>query len=432
MKKEKGIDDIFRPSLQDPVNEPEFAERDWNALEDMLDKNRRGGRVIWLPYLSAVAAVLLIAFCWWMFKPAATNTQNAPQVVKAKPTTKQPKVGDTAVSRPVVAKQQPQPGSDDAILKPTTETKDNTIIVRPKTAAPQIYTAGISNRNRQPVNNGSRVPGNTSKGAIEPTDAADFSAIGSGNAIVASMPSLDIVKETDYHIPVVASSDMISPSALRPMAVAKTDLKKTSSSSFRPQFALTVLGSPEVNGVGSFQSASKGTNLGIMFTVGVKKFTLSTGANYSLKPYSLPYSQYPSTNTYKNTPETVTADCRMLDIPINIGYQVFNKSSNKITLGTGLSSYIMMHESYTYDYAASAKKVYGPSYYAVEGKGKYLFSIMNVHATYERQVSSKFGLSLQPYFKIPLSEIGYSRVRVQTFGVALGINWNINSITKPK
>jgi hypothetical protein len=61
-----------------------------------------------------------------------------------------------------------------------------------------------------------------------------------------------------------------------------------------------------------------------------------------------------------------------------------------------------------------------------------MFSIMNLQATYERKINSNVGLSLQPYLKIPLSDIGYSKVKVQTFGVAVGLNWNINSLTKPK
>jgi hypothetical protein len=39
MKKEKGIDDIFKHSLQDPV-ETEFRESDWDAFEHMLDRQK--------------------------------------------------------------------------------------------------------------------------------------------------------------------------------------------------------------------------------------------------------------------------------------------------------------------------------------------------------------------------------------------------------
>ena len=59
MKKEKSIDDIFKHSLQDPVNEPAFRESDWDNFENMLDQGKRRGKVFWLPVLGSVAAVLL-------------------------------------------------------------------------------------------------------------------------------------------------------------------------------------------------------------------------------------------------------------------------------------------------------------------------------------------------------------------------------------
>ena len=89
----------------------------------------------------------------------------------------------------------------------------------------------------------------------------------------------------------------------------------------------------------------------------------------------------------------------------------------------------MMHESYEYNYADAANA--GPEYFNVKNPDKYLFSILNLQATYQRQINSKVGISIQPYMKLPLSTIGASQVRLQTAGMAVGLNWNINSRTKP-
>jgi hypothetical protein len=119
----------------------------------------------------------------------------------------------------------------------------------------------------------------------------------------------------------------------------------------------------------------------------------------------------------------------MLDIPLNINYQLFNKNQNKISIGTGLSSYIMLKESYSYEYT----NLYGSGSRNVniESPGKYLFGIMNLQATYTRQVNAKVGVSVQPYLKLPLGEVGASAVKLQSAGVAVGLSWNINSLTKP-
>ncbi len=434
MKKEKGIDDIFKHDLQNPANEPAFAEHDWDALENMLDKKAAGGTVYWLPYLSAAAAVVLIAFCWWMFKPTATEVQNAPQVVKTG--VKQPGhfIDTVRATEPQIAvKQLGANSKGDEVLKPVTGNKQEAGL--PQNSVQKPFVAGSKNKFKgsvygdvaNPVNRDQQKANNDKLVAAPGLDKTI-----SDDVLAVAMPKFNGLDNSDFGTPVIASiNNLQRPVVIRPLDAATLAVKKTSTSAFKPQFSLAVIASPEINGIGSFQGNSRGTNVGLTFTVGVKKFTFSTGATYSLKPYSLPFNQYPSTYTFKTQPETVTADCRILDIPINIGYQVYNKSRNKITLGTGVSSYIMMHESYTYDYG-NASKVYGPSYYAVKGRGKYPFSVMNVQATYERQLNSKFGLSLQPYYKIPLSDIGYSQVKVQTFGVAVGLNWNINQLTKPK
>jgi hypothetical protein len=117
----------------------------------------------------------------------------------------------------------------------------------------------------------------------------------------------------------------------------------------------------------------------------------------------------------------------MIDIPLNVDYQVFNKQHNKISVGTGLSSYIMLSENYTFNYNPYAS---GPAGFSVPHSDKYFFSILNLSATYQRQLNSKVGVSLQPYYKVPLEKIGYSQVRLQTTGVAFGVIWNLNTPSK--
>jgi cytoskeletal protein RodZ len=433
MKKEKGIDDIFKHSLKDPV-ETEFRESDWDAFESMLDKDKPAGKVFWLPWISAAAAVILVFLGVWMFKPQATNTQQTQQMTGNKPA----KTGGepTTVTQPV---QQPQVAAttdpakvNDVISKPANTVKDEQTTTQQNKVA-QHYTANNVTTVKRDKGGSSISSGVKHGGKNDMIARVNADTIRPYNNTTLAAVSLMLgITPVDYTGgEVLAANDVSTQPAIRPLDASKVEVKKTSTSSFHPLFAITALASSEINGVGSFNSASKGTNIGLMFTAGVKKLSISTGVNYSVKPYTLPFSAYTTTYKFKSQPEYVTADCRVLDIPINIGYQVYNKAKNKITLGTGISSYIMMHESYTYDYGDQAK-VYGPSYYAVAGKGKYLWSIMNLQATYERKINSNVGLSLQPYLKLPLSSIGYSQVRVQTFGVAVGLNWNINSLTKPK
>lgn len=424
MKKEKGIDDIFKNALRDPVNEPAFRESDWDNFDNMLDKEKRGGRVFWLPILSSAAAILLVFFGWWMFKPKGENTaQNAQQVAAHKVNTKD---SATAVKQQqIAANGKPEANTSTTNVKPANTTAIEKTTTQQTNVQPQ-YAAGVNHANKK-ITLGHEVllntaPVNNNQAAVDTARPYLAMIPATINSVI-----IDQAPATGTGTPTGQPRTGINAVAV---ATPKPAIKTQVSGGWHPQYALSVLAAPEVNGVGSFNSTSSGTNIGLLFTVGINKFSASTGATYSTKPYSMPFSSYHTAYQFKTDPQSVSADCRVLDIPINVGYQLYNKSRNKFTVGTGISSYVMLHESYAYDYGDAAYP--GPASYAVKGKGKYFFSIMNLQASYERKVAPNVGLSLTPYLKLPLSDIGYSQVRIQTFGVAVGLNWNINSLTKPK
>ena len=199
---------------------------------------------------------------------------------------------------------------------------------------------------------------------------------------------------------------------------------------YRPQLTLSVIAAPDINGVGSFQQSKVGTNEGLLFSVGLsRKFTVSTGAIYSVKPYITGFENYHTPYQFPTNPVDVTADCRMLDIPVNLGYTIYNRHQNSVAIGTGLSSYLMLHESYKFNYANTY--ITGPSQFTVPNSDGYYFSIVNLNATFQHQVNSKVGFTVQPYVKLPLSSVGYSQVKLQTTGVALGLTWNLTSSSRP-
>ncbi|MHB8209529.1 hypothetical protein [Mucilaginibacter sp.] len=192
------------------------------------------------------------------------------------------------------------------------------------------------------------------------------------------------------------------------------------------RFVGGVIGAQDINGAGSFKQGKVGSKAGLVFAAGVsQKFTISTGAVYSSTPYTAGYDSFTLPYQSKVSPVSLSANCHMLDIPINVGYQVYNKGKNIISLGTGLSSYIMLQQDYSFVYSSASGVP--PRDYAVPNSSSYLFKILNLNATYERQISSRAGITIQPYLKLPLADIGYSQVKLQTTGVAVGLSWNLDS-----
>ncbi|MGZ3820541.1 MAG: hypothetical protein ACXVB6_08120, partial [Mucilaginibacter sp.] len=258
----------------------------------------------------------------------------------------------------------------------------------------------------------------------DPSAAGDHKDIGTADAAGRKdLGTADAIGKKD------GGNDVLAVSTVAPI---KTKIKGPQKLGNRPQFALGIIASSDLNGVNSsFQQTKVGGNFGATFGVTFgQKWTVSTGAMYAIKPYLTNFNNYHTAYKFPTQPSSVNANCRMLDIPLNINYQVYKVHANKITLGSGLSSYFMLREDYKFNY--SNTYVTGPSNYTVINKNKNILSVLNLDATYEHQISSKVGVTIQPYLKVPLSDVGASQVRLQTTGVAVGLNWNLNSSAKPK
>jgi hypothetical protein len=424
--KDKELDDFFRKGLEDPVDHAQYEEKDWDALEQMLDKDKkRRGIVYWLPILGTVAALLLLFLGWWAFQ-----SNNIPRSGKSPH-------AQTLVKNGVNHKGS-NTGTNDVTTRRNTDSKtaDNQTTDNHKT----IYNKQTTPRASDYANahNNGKISTNGKVYFTVPSNDSGHGIIGSGKKEVLSVPFPETLVAVSGG-PIVELSSIIA----RP--VHSFDLEKTGYNPednsknnkniikqpkvFRPQYALSVLAAPDINGVGSFQQSKVGTNVGLLFSAGLlRKLTISTGVLYSAKPYTMAFQNYHTPYQFQENPVNVTANCRMLDIPLNIDYQLFNKHQNKISIGTGLSSYIMLNESYKFNYADSY--VTGPSNYNVPNSGKYFFGVLNLNATYQRQLNSKVGISFQPYLKLPLTNLGYGQVRLQTTGIAVGLTWNLNSLSK--
>jgi hypothetical protein len=85
MKNEQDkIDNIFKKQLGDPARQFSYNGEDWDALEQMLDKDKKPRRIMWLPIISSIAAMLLLVIGWWFFKPAIVIDKPVKQQVAVK------------------------------------------------------------------------------------------------------------------------------------------------------------------------------------------------------------------------------------------------------------------------------------------------------------------------------------------------------------
>ena len=109
----------------------------------------------------------------------------------------------------------------------------------------------------------------------------------------------------------------------------------------------------------------------------------------------------------------------MWEIPVNVRYN-FNKGP-KVTwfATTGLSTYLMSHENYTYQYEYNW--LTENSNWNIHKPSQYWFSIVNLSAGFEKRVGKIGSLRLEPYMRIPLSGIGTGSLPILSGGVNIGL-----------
>ncbi|HKI47293.1 MAG TPA: hypothetical protein VKA08_18325, partial [Balneolales bacterium] len=113
------------------------------------------------------------------------------------------------------------------------------------------------------------------------------------------------------------------------------------------------------------------------------------------------------------------------DIPVDVNYTLWGKKGNRIGIGAGLSSYLMLRENYYFHYATSSGQ--NPKEISIVNQNRHWFSVLNLQLSYERQLSSDLSVGFEPYVKLPLSNIGYEKVKLQSAGLAVVINWRVLS-----
>jgi len=474
---DKKLDDLFREKLENPDHQAGYREEDWDTLEDMLDKQKKSkGMIYLLPILSGAAAVLLLLGGWWLFQHNTTRVQKNSSVAAIHPETIKTNADTIAQSEQAARVSQAIPAEAINVVK-TNKRKTGIDNIQ---KSPSILTLTASSAgkakdsvkrsllvNNKPavikppviinsipgVNNWIKIQQPDNMVSITKPENTQLAGTTSNNKIKISFPVVPAIVMPPASNLVIASSHApekpglantniiqqpLSPTEKSSLAmnqllantsVADNKINNRLKASLKSRFVVSVLGAQDINGAGSFQQSKVGTKAGILFSVGAsRKLTVSTGALYSNTPYEAGYDQYHFPYQFKNPPSSVTANCQMLDIPLNIAYQVYHKNRDMFSVGTGLSSYLMLQEQYAFNYSGGGAS--GPAKYSVPNPDNYLFKILNLSASYEHQINSKAGITVQPYLKLPLADIGYSQVKLQTTGVAIGLTYKLSS-SKP-
>ena len=220
--------------------------------------------------------------------------------------------------------------------------------------------------------------------------------------------------------PVVAAS----PDTAQPMPMVKP-------MPFR-RLVIGAVFSPDLSTIGLRNFDRPGTNLGLSVQYQVTpRFSIQTGVLYSQKNYRALASQYvlPTSLKWGVWPSSISGDCRMIDLPINVRYDVFLKkhptglfSQARWFVSGGVTAYWIEREAYQYNYANPNDP--NIKYRNWEtSTGRQGISNLNVSLGYERQLNRRFSVQAEPFLKMPLRDIGAYKIRLISTGVFMSVRY---------
>jgi len=192
---------------------------------------------------------------------------------------------------------------------------------------------------------------------------------------------------------------------------------------------LSVLAAPDLTSVHGANQSSLSQNIGILYTQNLgKKLSISTGILYAKKYYNAPSSLYnpknPIIGNYAST--NINAVCDVVDVPLLLNYQLYERRNFTLNIGAGFSNYFMLKEDYTFSQAEGNTYGIAPKYsYTLRNQNNHWFGVADFSVSIDHRINNRLSIGLRPFMKVPLTGIGYGRVRLESKGVAVTVGYHL-------
>ena len=215
----------------------------------------------------------------------------------------------------------------------------------------------------------------------------------------------------------------------KPITVAAKDssgLKKGTKNKKESFFYAGLIVAPDLSTIKMQSVKGVGTTFGILLGYQFnRRWAVETGVYLDRKKY---YSDAEYFNK-KNTPGlngvdlvSLTGVCNMVEIPVNLRYNISNGSRTKWFATTGLSTYLMSRENYTF--SIDRNNPWDETWEYHKHYNNW-FSIINLSLGFEQKLGKIGNLRIEPYARIPLSGIGTGSLPIMSAGLNIGITRRI-------
>jgi len=397
-----NLDSFFRKRTQ--MADIPFDENDWQNLKSRLDEELpiRPTLWIWLRsrwYILALAG--LVATVWFVL-PESTSLEHAPS-------TEMPENSQESMIQP---NRTAESVIDDASLEDKSQNS--------KSSSSNGKSASISDSSESVRKNASR--NNKTSNSLSATTLHSVNSENTNDKgyVVyengARNPRLSGIPEPHFLSPLfVPSISTSEPPENLPLTDIEPD-QKTKVSRF---FVVGIGYGPDFSAVGLDNFVSPGSRVKFDLEYSFSPtFQVGSGVGLVSNKYEAYGDEYNVPARYwRNGPiaDEAYGVCKMIDIPINIRYNILRRGKHLAFASAGTSTYFLTKEEYHFEYYGNSPD--SPDYWGTDETSVYPFSIINISAGYEYLFKSHGSFQVEPYIKIPLGEVGWGNVELYTIGV---------------
>ena len=148
---------------------------------------------------------------------------------------------------------------------------------------------------------------------------------------------------------------------------------------------------------------------GILFS---QKYYTTSGEYFSLKEIGATMPAATKVMEVKGT-------SKVLEIPVHLRYDFFNKKDHRYFSSAGFSSYILTKESN--QYRTSLNGIESMMYGTYKKNRSYFAASLDLAVGYEKNFGKKNNIRFQPYIQLPVKGIGVGNLHVMSTGVHIAI-----------
>ncbi len=216
---------------------------------------------------------------------------------------------------------------------------------------------------------------------------------------------------------------IVSKDAEAPLASNNISKSKKKSS-----FFISASAGPDISAAGTDRLGKMQLLSGAGFGYSYKdRLTLRTGFYTARKVYTASPEQYnppPPFWSYYPYMEKIEADCKVYEIPLLLSYHFGRKSKSSWLATAGVSSYLMKEEVYDYYYKPNPTAPVRTYRRTIKEENDHFFSVLTLSAGYQRKLGNKISLIAEPYLKLPLTGVGYGKVKLNSAGMMMTVTIN--------